>query len=87
MLFKLCVANYFCVCAFCKINIVVDLSAVLNIAKAIFKLDRRIQNAYAGAKKIVRAKDFAFTSLCTNDCLMCKLTSKIYSEKLNYTFK
>ena len=74
-------------CAFCKINIVVGLYAFLNIAKAIFKLDRRIQNAYAGAKTIVRAKDFAFPSLRTNDCLMCKLTSKIYSEKLNYTFK
>ena len=46
-----------------------------------------MQNAYAGAKKIVRAKDFAFASLRTNDCLMYKLTSKIYSEKLNYTFK
>ena len=35
----------------------------------------------------MRAKDFAFASLRTSDCLMCKLTSKIYSEKLNYTFK
>ena len=60
MLFKLFVANYSFVCAFCKINIVVGLYTFLNIAKAIFKLDRRIQNAYAGAKKIERAKDFAF---------------------------
>ena len=53
MLFKLFVANYFFKCAFCNINIVVGLQTFLNIAKAIFKLDRRIQNAYAGAKKIV----------------------------------
>ena len=50
MLFKLFVANYFFVCAFCKINIVVGLQAFFNIAKAIFNLARRIQNAYAGAK-------------------------------------
>ena len=59
----------------------------MDIAKAIFKLDRRIQSAYAGAKKSVRAKDFAFASLRTNDCLMSKLNSKIYSEKLTYIFK
>ena len=80
MLLKLFVANYFSLCAFCKINIVVGLYAFLNITKAIFKLDSRIQNACAGEKKIVRAKDFAFASLRTNDYLMCKLTSKIYSE-------
>ena len=52
MLLKLFVANYFFVCAFCNINIVVGLLAFLNIAKAIVKLDRRIQNAYAGAKRL-----------------------------------
>ena len=50
MLFKLFVVNYFLVCAFCKINIDVGLCTFLNIAKAIFKLDKRTQNAYAGAK-------------------------------------
>ena len=52
MLFKLFVAKYFFACAFCKINIVVGLKAFLNIAKTIFKLARRIQNAYAGAKRL-----------------------------------
>ena len=51
MLFKLFVANYFFVCVFCKINIVVGLYDFLNIAKAIFKMDRRIQNAYAGPRR------------------------------------
>ena len=56
MLLKLFVANYLFVRAFYKINIVVGLQAFLNIAQAIFKLARRIQNAYAGAKRLVERR-------------------------------
>ena len=56
MLLKLFVAKYFFVCAFYKINIVVGLQAFLNIAQAIFKLARRIQNVYAGAKRLVERR-------------------------------
>ena len=65
---------------FCKRNIFVGLQAFLHFAKAIFKLAGRIQYACAGAKRLCERR-IAFTLLCTNDCLMCKLARKIYSEK------
>ena len=56
MLLKLFVGNYFFVLAFYQINIVVGLKAFLNIAEAIFKLARRVQNTYAGAKRLCERK-------------------------------
>ena len=44
-----------------------DIQAVSNIAKAIFKLTVIMQTACKDAKKTVRAKDFALAVICTND--------------------
>ena len=54
---------------------------MFNIAEAIFNLTGSVQNACARAKRLCERR--ILHSLCTNDSLMCKLTSKIYSEKPN----
>ena len=58
-----------------------------NHTKSARQKDKEEYRMHMQGQKIVRPKDFAFALHRTNDCLMCTLTSKIYSEKLNYTFK
>ena len=64
----------------CKIIIVVGYKfSVILLRLSSNRLEK--YRMHVQGKKIVRVKEFAFAALCTNDCLMCKLASKINSEK------
>ena len=66
----------------CKIIIVVGYKLSLILLRLSSNWLEKYRMHVQG-KKIVRAKEFAFAGLCTNDYLICKLASKINSEKSN----